>query len=119
MNITLFWIDEAGCDVEADVDLPSIFQLCPRCKGEGSHVNPAIDGNGITTDEMDDLGVDFQDDYMAGVYDVACHRCNGKRVIEVIDRDRCDPDDLRRYDENQQELNDMRAMERMEKLLGA
>lgn len=55
--------------------------VCPRCDGEGSHVNPAVDGHGITSDEMDELGPDFFDDYMGGVYDVTCERCKGRRVV--------------------------------------
>lgn len=57
------------------------FAVCPRCEGRGSHVNPAIDGNGITGDEMDELGDDFREDYLSGVYDVACEECHGERVV--------------------------------------
>lgn len=57
------------------------FTVCPRCEGRGSHVNPAIDGQGITAEEMDDLGEDFRDDYVSGVYDVACEECHGLRVV--------------------------------------
>jgi hypothetical protein len=28
---------------------------CYRCRGKGFHVNEAIDGNGITQSEMDEL----------------------------------------------------------------
>ena len=58
---------------------------CTRCRGKGTHVNPAIDGNGITSDEMDRHDHDdpeFRDNYRRGMYDVTCELCNGKRLIE-------------------------------------
>ncbi len=57
------------------------WAVCPRCGGNGTHVNPAVDGQGITADEMAELGDDFMDDYMHGVYDIRCERCNGARVV--------------------------------------
>lgn len=57
------------------------FVACPRCEGRGTHVNPAVDGNGISREEMDELGDDFLEDYLGGVYDVACEECHGERVV--------------------------------------
>ena len=57
------------------------FVVCPTCEGKGTHVNPAVDGHGITSDEMDDLGPDFFEDYMSGTYDVRCQECGGNRVV--------------------------------------
>jgi hypothetical protein len=63
--------------------LPAKFDVCPRCEGHGSHTNPSIDGNGITSDEMEELGEDFREDYMRGVYDVTCSLCHGEKVVPV------------------------------------
>lgn len=63
------------------------YEVCPRCKGEGVHTNPAIDGHGITAEEMNELGDDFREDYIAGVYDVPCECCHGKRVVTPEDLD--------------------------------
>ncbi|HEU5112111.1 MAG TPA: hypothetical protein VFU96_02270 [Acidimicrobiia bacterium] len=57
------------------------WAVCPRCHGNGSHVNPSIDGNGITESEMAELGEDFREDYMSGVFDVPCEECGGLRVV--------------------------------------
>lgn len=57
------------------------FVVCPRCDGYGKHTNPAIDGHGITQDEMDELGPDFRKDYFGGVYDVNCWCCHGRNVV--------------------------------------
>ena len=71
---------------EKDIFLPSKAGVCWRCRGTGSHVNPSIDGHGITPDEMNDLGPEFFDDYMGGMYDVTCGLCKGKRLTaEVIE----------------------------------
>jgi len=67
--------------------LPSKKIVCSRCRGSGKHVNPNIDGHGITSDEMEELGRDFQEDYLSGVYDVQCEECNGSNVIDVVDVD--------------------------------
>jgi len=65
------------------------YAVCPRCRGEGSHVNPSVDGHGITAEEMDELGPEFFEDYMGGLYDVACERCEGKRVVPQCAREGC------------------------------
>ena len=59
------------------------MQLCPTCQGRGTHVNRAIDGNGITGAEMDELGEDFREDYFAGRFDVRCEECKGANVVPV------------------------------------
>ena len=61
----------------------TVWAVCPRCRGEGHHSNPAIDGHGITEDEMYELGEDFREDYMNGEYDIVCSRCGGRRVVAV------------------------------------
>ncbi len=77
--------------------------MCYRCSGDGKHVNPSIDGHGITMDEW--WGPDWDDEsremYMNGGYDVTCSVCDGRRVNLVFDREalkRKDPDLLRRYE---------------------
>jgi RecJ-like exonuclease len=80
-----------------EMTIPARYEVCDRCHGEGKHVNPAIDGNGITASEMDELGDDFREDYIAGVYDVACEECRGNRVVPVPDDDRCTEEQLREH----------------------
>ena len=59
------------------------FDVCPVCHGNGKHVNPALDDNGLSEESASDA--DFMEDYMAGVYDVTCRRCGGLRVVEEPD----------------------------------
>ena len=57
--------------------------ICPTCKGEGKHVNPSIDANGITSSEMNE-DPEFMEDYFNGVYDIPCKECSGSgKVIET------------------------------------
>lgn len=83
--------------LELHLVFPAKFEVCPRCKGRGKHVNPAIDGNGISAEEFEE-DPEFADAYMAGVYDVTCHECGGDRVVAVIDEKRLDRRLRWRYD---------------------
>jgi hypothetical protein len=99
--------------------LPSKFEVCGKCAGSGSHVNEAIDGNGITSSEMDELGDDFREDYMAGVYDVQCTECKGLRVVPVVDADRCPAELLAKYHAHQEEEFRYQAECAAERRMGA
>lgn len=80
--------DIAECDDgTAETELPAKFEVCDTCRGKGSHVNPSIDGNGLTAEDFAE-DPDFREDYFSGVYDVTCHECKGLRVVPVIDYDR-------------------------------
>lgn len=63
-------------------------ELCPRCGGDGTH--DAWEG-GMTASEMDEMGEEFLEDYLAGHYSVPCTVCEGRRVVAVPDEDRADP----------------------------
>jgi predicted methyltransferase len=69
----------------ADVSerLPAKHEVCPTCEGRGTHVNPNIDGNGLSAEDMEDE--DFRETYMRGGYDVTCATCGGRNVVIVPD----------------------------------
>ncbi len=52
---------------------------------------------------MDELGPEFYEDYMSGVYDVVCEDCHRANVVDVVDEDRADPETLRKYHKVQEE----------------
>ncbi len=117
-KITVVLVDSDGCEVEHD--LPARFEVCPRCEGRGTHVNPAIDGHGISQDEWErDWDEESRENYFSGVYDVACYECNGLRVVPVVDEDRCPPDLLAAYLEREREDAEFEAVCRMERMMGA
>lgn len=70
---------------EEQVVFPAHYEVCYRCRGAGKHVNPSIDGHGISREEFD-MDPEFEENYFAGVYDVVCDECNGLRVVAVIDK---------------------------------
>lgn len=59
----------------------SVMIVCPTCNGKGSHVNPSIDSNGLSPEDMDD---DQWESYWSGAYDVICIDCAGKNVVEYF-----------------------------------
>ena len=70
-----------------EIELPMHWAVCPVCEGEGKHVNPSIDAGGLTIyDDRGDYEPDpeFLEDYMGGVYDQTCNRCEGKRVVPEV-----------------------------------
>jgi hypothetical protein len=57
------------------------FTVCSTCRGTGKTVNPAIDGQGLSREDFDEQGPEFEADYFGGTYDVACRECKGLRVV--------------------------------------
>jgi hypothetical protein len=100
------------------VEVPKRRIVCPNCDGTGSHVNRAIDGNGITRDQFDE-DPDFEEDYFAGVYDVPCDECHGRNVVEEIDEERCDPDTYKDWIAYVNEVYNSYAIEAQERRMGA
>ncbi len=84
---------------ETEHELPAKYEVCPRCSGKGTHVNPSVDGNGLTHEAFAE-DPDFEEAYFAGAYDVECYECKGKRVVPVADEERCDPGLLEKYQEH-------------------
>jgi len=58
------------------------YHICSNCRGHGQHVNPAVDGHGISMNEFYE-DPDFYDGYMAGHYDIRCEECNGSGKIRI------------------------------------
>lgn len=80
-KLTVFIDDE-------EIPIPTRYEVCPRCDGEGMHTNSSIDGNGITGGELAEIlyeDPDFIEDYKSGVYDVTCEECDGLRVVLAPD----------------------------------
>lgn len=99
-------------DTFETLELPAKFEVCDRCRGEGSHVNPSIDGNGITSSEWADWDEDDRETYMSGGYDVSCEECKGQRVVKVVDEEHLSPDAriaFERWTEQQYEIARDRA----------
>jgi len=75
------------CEDGTEQELPTCWEVCDVCDGEGKYVNPSIDASGITAEQFAD-DPEFEESYFGGVYDVVCEHCGGKRVVKVADWDR-------------------------------
>lgn len=94
-----------------DVRIPAEWAICSRCSGDGTHVNPNVDGHGISPEEFDE-DPDFAEAYFGGVYDVSCGECDGagKVLAAVLADDEAEwTDDQRAYVEHEQAQADDRA----------
>lgn len=74
-------------DNDQAIKLPTHRIVCPRCHGNGEHVNPSIDGNGISTDDECWQDDDFREGYLSGRYNVTCEECHGRNVVDDVDWD--------------------------------
>ena len=100
----LYYYNEATGE-DKKIELPTHWEVCDVCHGEGRHVNPNIDCGGISEEMEDDP--DFRENYMSGMYDVTCYTCGGKRVVKGVDWDALSDEHRKAYeDQLQQAHND-------------
>jgi hypothetical protein len=105
-------------DGSEHVELPAKRVVCPRCEGKGTHVNPNVDGHGLTREDFE-RDPDFLDDYMRGVFDVTCYECDGARVTLEVDRERAPKVALDFFDDYMRGMAEMAATEAAERRMGA
>lgn len=113
-----------GSEIEEEVKIPAKFEVCDTCRGKGTHVNPNIDGHGISAEEWNgpDWDQEEQEAYMSGRYDVTCYECKGERVVKAVDWDRLkdiDPKLAEEYGMHLDEEADYQRMCEMERRMGA
>jgi hypothetical protein len=83
--------DSDDNEVEETFTVPFKFVVCDLCNGRGTHVNPSIDSNGLTSEDFDQDD-DFRESYFSGAYDVLCCKCHGNKVAPQYDESRAKPD---------------------------
>ena len=74
--------------------MPTKRRICWKCDGKGTHVNPSIDGHGLTREDFDE-DPDFKEAYMRGDYDIQCTTCKGEKVISVAVLPKGWPDNIK------------------------
>lgn len=85
---------------EQEIELPTKKEVCFRCHGEGTHVNPNVDGHGISAEEWaNDWEEEEREAYFSGRYDVTCEECNGLRVVDVVDEEALSPTERKAYED--------------------
>jgi hypothetical protein len=84
-----------------EVQLPWHWVVCPTCNGKGSHVNPSIDCNGLTSEDFAD-DPEFLEDYFNGHFDQQCSHCQGRTTVPAVDYDAMSPELAKAYEEHLQ-----------------
>jgi len=91
--------NEPGVEVDPDDEdyfvcsLPGKWEICTRCDGDGTIVNPSIDGHGLDPHNPCGEGPDpdFMEDYKGGVFDIACPECKGSGKVLEADPEQLPP----------------------------
>jgi hypothetical protein len=71
--------------------LPTKWEVCSACGGEGEHVAPGIDSSGLTASDFEE-DPDFAEDYAGGHYDVTCQTCHGRSTVRIVDVNALSPE---------------------------
>jgi len=100
-----------------EVSLPTKWAVCSVCNGEGKHVAPGVDCNGLSAEDFEQ-DPDFADEYFEGAYDVPCNRCSGRSTERVVDWDRVPANVREAYEAQQREEAAYEAMRLMEIRMG-
>ena len=103
---------------EVTVIFPSHWAICDCCRGNGTRVNPNVDGHGISRDEFDE-DPEFEEDYRSGVYDISCSECYGTGKVQVPDWEHADPKLVKEYESWCRDIAEMNAIYRAERAMGA
>lgn len=117
---------EQGFDPDVSMahtfEIPARFEVCGTCEGKGSHVNPSIDADGLSSDDFDE-DPDFRERYFAGDYDTTCYGCRGSRVVPVPDEAACCTPvlkaALKAYEDRAEDDDDYDALCAAERRMGA
>jgi hypothetical protein len=102
---------------ETEVALPTSWQVCPVCNGEGKHVNPSIDCGGIPSERFHD-DPEFAESYFSGAYDVPCNHCSGRSTVLGVDFGALSPEMENAYNAECEAEAENRAEQRAEMLAG-
>lgn len=103
------------CDDGSEIELPFKWVICSACSGHGK--SSAYLG-AYTSDDMDEAGPEFRDEYMAGRYDRPCISCDGAGKHKVADGSRMTQEQRAAYRYQRQEERETRAIEAAERRFG-
>ena len=114
--ITVYAISPSGDRYE--IAVPGLREVCSNCNGEGSHVNRAIDGHGLTREDFEE-DPEFEEAYFRGDFDVACEECGGNKVVDYPNLDLVDEQTREDIFRERQEEAQSRAENDAERRMGA
>lgn len=87
MKITLTYSNDEGEEVSCEFHAK--YEVCSKCEGHGTHLTPSIGEHAYSQEEFYE-SFEYEEDrseyfQRGGIYDVTCHKCNGRNVILVRD----------------------------------
>lgn len=115
-KFVLYEVDEKGRATETS--LPTHWEVCPMCHGEGKHVNPNIDAGGLTAEDFAE-DPEFMEEYMSGTYDIPCNACKGRCTVKAVSMEQLSEKTRKAYEKQLQEEAHYRSIERAEFIAGA
>lgn len=86
MYLNILFNDDNGD--EHRMDVPARYEVCRACGGKGTELCGAMKGAAYSPEDLLH-DADFAESMAAGVYDVTCGRCCGKRVELVPAIEEC------------------------------
>lgn len=101
-TITITLENEDGEEVQHE--LPAKNEVCYRCEGFGTHLNPNIGEHAYTREEFEEsFDEEGREEYFkrGGIYDVSCEECHGNKVVLVVDEDRLTEDQKKIFEEHE------------------
>ena len=101
-----------------EITLPTKWAICDNCQGEGTHVNRAIDGHGISADDECWQDDDFTEMYFGGGYDVQCDAGCDHGKVKVINEDLMTEAQIKEYWEQIQDWREAEQVQAMELRMG-
>ena len=99
-----FAITSEDTGKETSFSIPSRWEICDRCRGNGVHDNPAF-ANGISAEDFAE-DEDFRENYFAGHYDVRCEECNGTGKTLVPDETNLNAEQVAALAAHREELSE-------------
>ena len=105
-------------DELVEIEVPTVWEICHMCSGNGTHVNPSIDCCGLTHEDFAE-DPDFLDEYMSGTYDVQCRTCKGTGKVRVPDYDALTDEQREGLEELERDRAQWAAEEAAERAMGA
>lgn len=108
MNIkSITLLDDDG--EETEHSLPAKMEVCSRCEGHGTHLNPSIGEHAYSAEEFaESFDDEEQEEYFrhGGMYDVVCSECKGKNVVPIVNEDALNVEQKKIYDQWQEQEED-------------
>lgn len=113
----LIWNRETEEGVEETITIPSKWEICSTCDGEGHH---SREFGAISSDDW--YGPDWDDEsretYLSGGYDKRCEDCQGTGKCRVPDWDGMNQELATQYQQHLDEQAHYRAQEAHERKMG-